>query len=110
MIFELSSGEFVGHTIFFETEMNALEEIEIGYAFRRKFWGQGFATEALSAVINWSKNNIETKYIIAIPMKENKSSHRVLIKCGMEYYRDQITEGIDCCVYRIKLNSLPSHE
>lgn len=61
------------------------DEIDIGYRFLPKFWGKGIATEASQAILNYAFDKLELKRIIAIAMKENKASIRVMQKIGMEF-------------------------
>ena len=77
-------------------------EIEVGYALYRKFWGQGYATEALSAILKWAKKNIDADYIIAVTTMNNVASSNVLKKCGMQFYKIDIDEGEECQFYKIK--------
>ncbi|MBI2784784.1 MAG: GNAT family N-acetyltransferase [Legionella longbeachae] len=77
-------------------------EIEVGYLLARKFWGMGYASEALSALLSWSKNHIDTDYIIAFAPLKHLASQRVMEKCNMDYYKDDFGHGLMCRFYRIK--------
>ncbi|MFK7750518.1 MAG: GNAT family N-acetyltransferase [Kordia sp.] len=61
------------------------DEIDLGYRFLPKYWGMGFATEASQAILIYGFNTLKLKRIIAIAMKENKASIRVMEKVGMEF-------------------------
>ncbi len=61
------------------------DEIDLGYRFLPKYWGMGFATEASHAVLRYGFDVLKLKKIIAIAMKENKASIRVMEKVGMEF-------------------------
>ena len=61
------------------------DEIDIGYRFLPEFWGAGIATEASQAILTYAFDKLELKKIIAIAMKENKASMRVMEKVGMEF-------------------------
>ena len=50
-----------------------------------KYWGGGFATEVSHAILKYGFNKLELRRIIAIAMKENKASIRVMEKIGMEF-------------------------
>ncbi len=99
VIFELASGEFVGRCGFAVTETN---EIEVGYVLHKKFWGKGYASEVLTALLAWAKQNIDTDDIIAFAPVEHIASQRVMQKCGMEHYKNDHAKGILCCFYRTK--------
>lgn len=103
LIFDLESGEFIGRVGFGLTEDN---EIEVGYVLHKNFWGKGIASEALSAMLAYAKENIKTDYIIAYADEGNVGSTRVMEKCGMQYYKTGIAKGIQCRFYKIK-NKMP---
>ena len=61
--------------------------IDIGYRFLPEYWGQGIATEASYAILNYGFDQLKLKEIVAIAMKENKASFKVMEKVGMEFYK-----------------------
>ncbi len=61
------------------------DAIDLGYRFLPQYWGQGIATEVSHAILNYGFNSLELKKIIAIALKENKASIRVMEKIGMEF-------------------------
>lgn len=63
------------------------DEIDLGYRFLPEYWGLGIATEASEAILEYGFNELGLKKIVAIAMKENKASIRVLEKVGMEFYK-----------------------
>ena len=58
--------------------------VSIGYVLARAFWGNGYMTEALRAVINWSLSQTDVYRVWAICDTENQSSARVMKKAGMQ--------------------------
>lgn len=60
-------------------------EIDLGYRFLPEFWGKGIATEACRAILTYGFDKLKLKRIIAIAMKENKASIRVMEKVGMQF-------------------------
>ncbi|KTC76951.1 GNAT family N-acetyltransferase [Legionella brunensis] len=99
VIFKLQTNEFLGEAYFDEIDHG---EIKVGYLFHKKFWNKGYATEVLSALLKWAKENIAAEYIIAYADKKNKPSFRVMKKCGMEYYKEGHYLDMECYFYRIK--------
>lgn len=99
MLFELESGEFVGRIGFGIAEHG---ETEVGYVLHKKFWGKGYASEALSCVLEWAKTHIPIDEIIAYATEDNEGSLKVMEKCGMRYYKTGIHKGEQCKYYRIK--------
>ncbi|MGB5647002.1 GNAT family N-acetyltransferase [Muriicola sp.] len=63
------------------------DEIDLGYRFLPKYWGAGIATEASHAILTHGFTTLKLKKIIAIAMKENKASIRVMEKVGMEFFQ-----------------------
>jgi RimJ/RimL family protein N-acetyltransferase len=59
-------------------------EAEIKYALGRAYWGAGFATEAVSAVLDYGFGSCRLTRVIATTAPENAASHRVLQKAGLE--------------------------
>ena len=58
---------------------------EIGYCMSRAYWGQGFMTEAVSAMIGFLFNTVGANRIMARFDPNNIGSGRVMEKCGMKY-------------------------
>ncbi|MDT0554575.1 GNAT family N-acetyltransferase [Patiriisocius hiemis] len=61
------------------------DEIDLGYRFLPEYWGMGFATEVSRAILKYGFDTLKLKRIIAIAMKENVASIRVMEKVGMEF-------------------------
>lgn len=57
---------------------------EIGYCYGKKYWGNGYATEALREVINYLKNT-DIELITANHSIYNPQSGKVMEKAGMKY-------------------------
>ena len=78
------------------------DEIEIGYWLAPDYWGKGLATEAAQAVMEYGKNRLGLRQIVAVAHPENKASIRVLEKLGMTYEATVCYEGIAHVFYRYK--------
>lgn len=57
----------------------------IGYCYARAFWGQGYATEALNAILDFSFSVIELNRIEVEHFPGNDASGRVIFKAGFSY-------------------------
>jgi RimJ/RimL family protein N-acetyltransferase len=66
---------------------DALEDVDIGFAFLPKYWGKGYAYEAASAVMAYGANVLGLKRIVAITSVDNDSSIRLLEKLGLRFER-----------------------
>ena len=58
---------------------------ELGYWLGVPYWGQGFATEALHAVIDFAFGEFEHTALHAGARVTNPASRRVLEKCGFQW-------------------------
>ncbi|MDA8896246.1 GNAT family N-acetyltransferase [Bacteroidia bacterium] len=61
---------------------------DLGYRFKKKYWGQGIATEAGKASIEYGFNCLNLSELKAYAMRENKASVHVLSKLGFIYEID----------------------
>jgi RimJ/RimL family protein N-acetyltransferase len=57
-------------------------DIEIGYRFKRAFWGQGYASEACQACLDYAFGELGLEEVVAVAHPENTRSHRILAKLG----------------------------
>lgn len=61
------------------------DSAELGYWIGRDHWGNGFATEAARAVVEWAFRSLELHRIHASHFPRNPASGRVLEKLGMRH-------------------------
>ena len=57
----------------------------LGYALGIRYWGQGYMTEAVRAVIRFGFEKMSLDVISATCYPDNLASRRVLEKCGFQY-------------------------
>lgn len=100
LVFDLTSGEFIGRAGFDDIESG---ETEVGYVILKAYWGKGFASRILKALLSWAKNNIHKNKIIAFTPTNHIASERVMQKAGMIYSGNYIMKGVDCVLYEYKL-------
>ncbi len=60
------------------------EEYEVGYHIAKEFTGEGYATEALMALLQFAKEEKNPEKLYGICVSENAASKKVLEKCGFE--------------------------
>lgn len=58
--------------------------VNLGYVLARRFWGNGYAAEAVNAVSDWALAQEEIYRVWAVCDVENHASARVLEKSGMQ--------------------------
>ena len=86
LLVEHPADGVVGVVGLFEDEDQAPKlGTELGYWIGRPFWGRGFATEAVDAVVRWSEAAWRKRLIVAGHFADNAASGRVLVKAGFLY-------------------------
>jgi RimJ/RimL family protein N-acetyltransferase len=58
-------------------------KLEVGYALARPYWGNGYMTEAVTALIGWALKQGDVYRVWAVCDVENAASARVMEKAGM---------------------------
>lgn len=66
---------------------------DLGYRFKKKHWGKGFATESSSAILDFGFRNFNVEKIFAITDPKNENSKKVLNKLGFEFQETFDYEG-----------------
>ena len=77
------TDEYIGECMLVKVVDNYLAEL--GYYFRRKFWGQGYAGEAAGAVIACCAETLHLSRLCAAIDDRNERSKKLIEKLGFEY-------------------------
>ena len=77
---ELRDGTHIGDLCFKGLDANGMAEI--GYGILEEYQGQGYATEAIGAAVNWALRQSGVTRVEAETEPDNLASQRVLEKCG----------------------------
>lgn len=64
--------------------LDDLGETDIGFRFLPEYWGQGLATEAAAACLDFGFEEIGLDRIIGLVLPQNRASIRVLEKIGLQ--------------------------
>jgi ribosomal-protein-alanine N-acetyltransferase len=83
-IFLKDSNKFIGWGGFGVIDCFYPEK-EIYYLIGKEFWGNGYATEAMTSLINYYFNTIGLTRIIALTKPENIASSKVIQKIGFKF-------------------------
>lgn len=92
--------------IYYEEEAEAWE---IAYNLGKKYWGNGYATEAMREILLFAQNELQLHEIVGRYAKENPASGNVMKKLGFQYEKDIPYDCNDGTVhlvgeqYRLKL-------
>ncbi len=74
-------------------------ETDLGYRLMKKYWNQGYATEASKACLDYGFSELGLKRIIACAAPANKASIRVMEKLGMQFEKMIGEEGEEWVQY-----------
>jgi RimJ/RimL family protein N-acetyltransferase len=64
---------------------DGLDDVDIGYALLRRFWGSGYAREAAEAVVEHARRDIGLDRIVAVTAPGNAASSRLLEALGFAF-------------------------
>ena len=102
----LKDGEMIGSigiTITSEYDFKGV----LGYKIGRRWWNQGYSSEAARAVIDYMFFNTDIERIDSVSSVENPASRKVMEKAGMQYegllkHYYKTRDGFhDCTLYGI---------
>jgi ribosomal-protein-alanine N-acetyltransferase len=81
------TGKFIGRCGLLPWEIDGRLEVEIAYLLDKKFWGQGLATEAAKAILDYGFEKLNLTRLICLIDPENIASQCVAKKIGMTLER-----------------------
>jgi ribosomal-protein-alanine N-acetyltransferase len=64
--------------------------VEIAYGIDPEYEGQGYATEAAQALVDFAASNAQVRRVRAHTLPDATASRRVLERCGFEYIGETI--------------------
>jgi predicted acetyltransferase len=74
--------------VLFKGPPNKYGEVEIGYTIDKEFRKKGYMTIVLNEMLKWAYKQKYVKAVIAETKKNNIASQKVLLKAGMEKYKE----------------------
>lgn len=74
--------------------------VELGWRFLPEYWGQGYATEAASAVRDMAYATLGMKDLLSIIHSENSRSQRLAVRLGMHKWQTRNVGEAPLIVYR----------
>ena len=84
---DIKTHDFIG---WFMLRQHRSPEYEVGYMLRKKYWGQGLATEIVKSLVDFGFHKMGLLRIQALTDIENMASQKVLLKVGFEF--KEVTE------------------
>ena len=99
LLISLADGPVIGSCSFSTTEGPAPE---IGYWLGHRYWGKGYGTEAVRALIDYAfTDDLEMPALQASVRVTNPASRRLLEKCGFQW------TGVGLCRIKALGSSVP---
>jgi RimJ/RimL family protein N-acetyltransferase len=99
-IIDKASGDFCGYCGIIYAP--GCEDPEIIYAFKKAYWGKGYATEVAHAMLDYGFRQLKLPRIIATIDPDNTPSITIVQKLGMHYLRFELDEhGLPTHVYAL---------
>ncbi len=65
----------------------ALDDVDVGFAFVPEFWSRGYGFESASAVLEHAREVLGLERVVAVVSPGNRASIRLLEKLGMSFER-----------------------
>jgi RimJ/RimL family protein N-acetyltransferase len=75
--------------------------LEVGWALAREAWGQGYATEAGRAAMDWAWTELGVPGLISVISPENARSIRVAERLGFTPGREDTVLGVRVVIYEL---------
>lgn len=83
---EISTHELIGTAlIYYEEDVHSWE---IGYNFGKRYWGNGYATEAMRCILDFAQTKLGLTEVVGRYAKDNPSSGNVMNKLGFQYEKE----------------------
>ncbi|MDE2235002.1 MAG: GNAT family N-acetyltransferase [Gammaproteobacteria bacterium] len=72
---------------------DGLEHVDLGFALHERYRGRGYAREAAAAVLEYGRNKLGLKRILAITAPDNQRSIQLLQNIGFVYEQNLTLPG-----------------
>jgi RimJ/RimL family protein N-acetyltransferase len=93
--------KFIGRCGLLPWTIDGQNEVEVAYTISREYWGQGLATEAAQAILNYGFETLHLSRLICTIDEEHIASQKVAEKIGMKFEREARDELGSFLIYSI---------
>lgn len=87
-------GTFLGWILVrpmdFFSENKDLNNLELGWRFKKIAWGKGYATEAAQALLNALNKELDYRQFTAVAVEDNLGSINIMKKLGMTFLKQDV--------------------
>jgi ribosomal-protein-alanine N-acetyltransferase len=80
--------QLIGRCGLMHKQIEGMPEVELAYLLGRKYWGNGLATEAATAILQYGITRCGLDRIVTVIHPQNVASIRVAEKIAMKYERE----------------------
>ena len=110
-VIEKVSGNFLGWSgLKYETVIKPDNPYyDLGYRFKKKHWGKGFATESGRASLLYGFNEMKLDKICAAAHHSNEGSIHVIKKLAFTRFEDFMFEDIRCLWFELEQKDFLNH-
>jgi RimJ/RimL family protein N-acetyltransferase len=95
------TGQFIGRCGLLPWTIDEQHEVEVAFALSKEHWGQGLATEAAGALVQYGFEHLQLSRLICLIDHDNKGSINVATKIGMTFEKESKDEYGPFLVYAI---------
>lgn len=95
------TGQFIGRCGLLPWTIDQREKVEVAYLLDKKYWGQGLATEAAQAILQYGFEQLHLSRLICMMFPENLASANVARKMGMTLEKEMEDETGAFLLYSI---------
>jgi RimJ/RimL family protein N-acetyltransferase len=95
------TGKFIGRCGLLPWTIDERQEVEVAYTIARNYWGQGLATEAAQAILNYGFEQLNLSRLVSLIDSENIASQKVAEKIGMTFEKEARDELGPFLIYSI---------
>jgi [ribosomal protein S5]-alanine N-acetyltransferase len=97
--YERATGELTGRGGLSYAEVDGAHRLEIGWAVRERFWGQGYASEIGRAGLGLAFDELNATELAAFTETHNERSRAVMERLGFRYEREIRHRGAPFVLY-----------
>jgi RimJ/RimL family protein N-acetyltransferase len=102
MAYDRVTGDLVGRGGLSWVQIDGARRLEIGWALRRPYWGQGYATEIGREGLEVAFHELAVAAVISYTETRNTRSRAVMERLGFHYRKDLLFEdGVPCALYTL---------
>jgi [ribosomal protein S5]-alanine N-acetyltransferase len=99
MAYDRVTHELIGRGGMTRVHLDGEERLEVGWAVRGCFWGQGYASEIGQASLAFAFDRLEAEEVVAFTEPHNARSRAVMDRLGLTYRRNILHDGYEFVLY-----------